>query len=265
MVNTKAGETAQEIYDDLYKPGHYKDLWFLWQGKPLLICDPKEASPELVKFFTLRKAHWPFTLVNTHNAWHWESTYPQVFSYDSDPAQPEQVNVAVAQNLRASDGKVTNMSEGNARGRSFHDGKKDTSPGAVNQGYNFAGTMAACPRTGSAVRDGDRVERVDRRQVQPPRLAGRVRGSVRPGIQPRHRAGRRTPQRQLLLPVGCECPPLQGLPGPAPSLGGPIDRRGMRVRAVAGGWSGVHGSRLRQRPSRLWTRRPALHQLERPQ
>jgi len=138
MVNTKAGETAKEIYDDLYKPGHYKDLWFFWQGKPLLICDPNEAGPELVKFFTLRKAHWPFTLVNTHNAWHWESTYPQVFSYDSDPAQPEQVNVAVAQNLRASDGKVTNMSEGNARGRSFHEGKKDTSPGAVNQGYNFA-------------------------------------------------------------------------------------------------------------------------------
>jgi hypothetical protein len=138
MVNTKAGEGAQEIYNDLYKPGRYRDLWFRWQGKPLLICDPKEASPELAEFFTLRKAHWPFTLVNTHNEWHWESTYPQVFSYDADPARPEQVNVAVAQNLRDSDGRVTNMSEGNARGRSFHAGKIDTSPGAVNQGYNFA-------------------------------------------------------------------------------------------------------------------------------
>lgn len=138
MVNTKAGETAQELYNDLYKPTHYPELWFRWQGKPLLICDPKEASPEVAKFFTLRKAHWPFTLVNTHNEWHWEATYPQVFSYDRDLAHPEQVNVAVAQNLRASDGKVTNMSQGNARGRSFHDGKKDLSPGAVNHGYNFA-------------------------------------------------------------------------------------------------------------------------------
>ena len=137
MVNTRAGESAQEIYNDLYKPSLYKDLWFQWQGKPLLICDPAEAIPELKEFFTLRKAHWPFTLVNTHNEWHWESTYPQVYSYDADAAQPEEVNVAVAQNLRASDGKVTNMSEGNARGRSFHDGKKDVSPGAVNQGYNF--------------------------------------------------------------------------------------------------------------------------------
>lgn len=137
MVNTLAGETAQEIYRDLYKPGLYKDLWFRWQGKPLMICDPKEANDELRAFFTLRKAHWPFTLVNTHNEWHWESTYPQVYSYDQDPSKPEEVNVAVAQNLRASDGVVTNMSEGNARGRSFHDGGKDSSPGAVNQGYNF--------------------------------------------------------------------------------------------------------------------------------
>jgi hypothetical protein len=137
MVNTKAGETAQEVFTDLYQPGLYKDLWFAWQGKPLLICDPKEASPEIKAFFTLRTAHWPFELVNTHNEWHWESTYPQVYSYDTDPARAEQVNVAVAQNLRARDGKVTNMSDGDARGRSFHGGKEDTTAGAVNAGYNF--------------------------------------------------------------------------------------------------------------------------------
>jgi len=138
MVNTKAGETAQELYRDFYQPGRFPELWFRWQGKPLLICDPKEASPEVARFFTLRKAHWPFTLVNTHNAWHWEATFPQVFSYDQDPAVAEQVNVSVAQNLRVADGKVTNMSDGNARGRSFHNGKQNLSPGAVNHGYNFA-------------------------------------------------------------------------------------------------------------------------------
>lgn len=137
MVNTEAGKTAQRIYDDLYRPGRYRDLWFLWQGKPLLICDPAEASPELRAFFTLRRAHWPFTMVNTQNAWHWEATYPQPYGYTDDPLKPEQVNVSVAQNLRASDGQVTNMSNGDARGRSFHDGKTDVAPGAVNQGLNF--------------------------------------------------------------------------------------------------------------------------------
>lgn len=138
MVNTQAGKTADQLYHDLYQPGRFRDLWFIWKGKPLLICDPGDASPAVKEFFTLRAAHWPFTLVNTQNAWHWESTYPQPYGYTDDPAVPEEVNVAVAQNLRASDGRVTNMSFGDARGRSFHDGREDRSPGAVNQGYNFA-------------------------------------------------------------------------------------------------------------------------------
>jgi hypothetical protein len=136
MVNTRAAETAQEIYEDLYKPGLYPELWFRWQGKPLMICDPNEAGKEVRDFFTLRKAHWPFTQVNTQNAWHWEAAYPQVYGYTDDPSKPEQVNVSVAQNLRRSDGKVTDMSLGDARGRSFHDGRLDTAPGSVNWGYN---------------------------------------------------------------------------------------------------------------------------------
>ena len=138
MVNSQAGKTADQLYHDLYQPGRFRDLWFIWKGKPLLICDSGDASPQVKEFFMLRAAHWPFTLVNTQNAWHWESTYPQPYGYTDDPAVPEEVNVAVAQNLRASDGRVTNMSLGDARGRSFHDGREDRSPGAVNQGYNFA-------------------------------------------------------------------------------------------------------------------------------
>ncbi len=137
MVNTEAGKTAAQIYNELYKPGQYRELWFHWQGKPLLICDPAEASPELRQFFTLRRAHWPFTMVNTPNAWHWEATYPQPYGYTDDPKKPEQVNVSVAQNLAQADGTVAMMSSGNARGRSFHDGKQDTSPGAINWGGNF--------------------------------------------------------------------------------------------------------------------------------
>jgi hypothetical protein len=137
MVNTKAGETANEIYRALYQPGLYRDLWFHWQGKPLMICDPNEASDALKSFFTLRAAHWPSSLTNTLNAWHWEATYPQPYGYTDDPNHAEQVNVSVAQNLRVADGKVTNMSDGNARGRSFHDGQQNIASGSVDQGYNF--------------------------------------------------------------------------------------------------------------------------------
>jgi len=138
MVNTQAGKTARRIYDELYRPGLHADLWFRWQGKPLMICDPKEADADLKAFFTLRRAHWPFKIVNTPYAWHWEAAYPQVYGYTDDPQRPEQVNVAVAQNLRISDGLPTNMSAGNARGRSFHGGKQDTAAGAVDHGHNFA-------------------------------------------------------------------------------------------------------------------------------
>ena len=136
MVNTAPGATAQRLHDELYRPGLYAELWFRWQGRPLLLCDPESVTPELKKFFTLRRAHWPFTMVNTLNAWHWEATYPQPFGYTDDPNLPEQVNVSVAQNLRAKDGKVTNMSSGEARGRSFHDGAQDRKAGAVNLGLN---------------------------------------------------------------------------------------------------------------------------------
>lgn len=137
MVNTKAGETARELFRDLYEKNLHADLWFRWQGKPLLICDPKEA-PELAAFFTLRRAHWPFTMVNTPRAWHWEATYPQPFGFDDDPAQPEQVNVSVAQNLHAATGKVVNMSTRTGRGRSFHTGAQNIAADSVNHGHNFA-------------------------------------------------------------------------------------------------------------------------------
>lgn len=137
MVNTHAGETAAGIYRELYKENRYRDLWFIWQGKPLMLCDPAEADGDLKNFFTLRRAHWPFTMTNTPNAWHWEATYPQPYGYTDDPKKPEQVNVSVAQNLSAFTGQVANMNSGQARGRSFHDGQQNIAPGSVNFGGNF--------------------------------------------------------------------------------------------------------------------------------
>lgn len=136
MVNTEAGKTADRLYKELYEPGRFRDLWFAWDGKPLLICDPAAASPVVRNFFQLRRAHWPFRMVDTRNAWHWEAAHPQPVGYTTDPKTPEQVNVSVAQNLRVADRRVTNMSDGNARGRSFHAGFEDRSPGAVLHGHN---------------------------------------------------------------------------------------------------------------------------------
>lgn len=61
------------LYDRIYKPGLYKDLWFYWDGKPLLCynSDPsfdanghrkvKEYySQEIQDFFTLRNLWWGY-------------------------------------------------------------------------------------------------------------------------------------------------------------------------------------------------------------
>ena len=33
-----------ELYADLYKPGLYPDLWFRWEGKPLILADPQQIG-----------------------------------------------------------------------------------------------------------------------------------------------------------------------------------------------------------------------------
>jgi len=46
--------TVRQLYDDLYSKGLYRDLWFYWENKPLILADPKRVNPELLDFFTFR-------------------------------------------------------------------------------------------------------------------------------------------------------------------------------------------------------------------
>jgi hypothetical protein len=40
------GSTLRDLYDTLYAPGRYKDLWFRWEGKPLILADPSYADAD---------------------------------------------------------------------------------------------------------------------------------------------------------------------------------------------------------------------------
>ena len=55
-TNTKSGETVNEIYEDLYKPSLYPELWFRWEGKPFIIGAKEECTPEQQEFFHLPRA-----------------------------------------------------------------------------------------------------------------------------------------------------------------------------------------------------------------
>ncbi len=139
MLNTNASATAEKLWHEIYGTGKYNELLFQWEGKPLLIGDPDKITNATIKSnLTLRKAHWPFTMVNTKNSWHWEATYPQPYSWSESPDKPEQVNVSVAQNLSRATGKVANMSSGEARGRSFCKNQIVMKKLATDEGRNFA-------------------------------------------------------------------------------------------------------------------------------
>ncbi|HVK06734.1 MAG TPA: hypothetical protein VM490_24930 [Armatimonadaceae bacterium] len=40
---------VESLYDDLYGPGRHADLWFRWQGKPLIMADPAAIRPEALR------------------------------------------------------------------------------------------------------------------------------------------------------------------------------------------------------------------------
>ena len=50
LTNTAHDQVVQALYRDLYSKGLYKDLWFYWKGKPLVMANPEGLSEELRDF-----------------------------------------------------------------------------------------------------------------------------------------------------------------------------------------------------------------------
>ena len=127
-------KVVKELYENLYKPGLYPDLWFRWKGKPLILADPAKSPPETKDFFMFRKPE-PSYFVGPSgpNQWGWLEAYPQHVFYDENN-KPEQMVVGIGQN--AHDGRLSAFSVANTYGRSWHNGKKDERPGAVTLGLN---------------------------------------------------------------------------------------------------------------------------------
>ncbi len=129
---------VRQLYDNLYGPGLFADLWFTWKGKPLILADiDLVTDPAHKDFFTFRKpvpSYFPGP--DGPDQWGWLEIYPQHGFYDETGAI-EEVTVSVAQN--AVDHALTAMSDPRgAMGRSWHGGHKEPGANAVNHGYNFA-------------------------------------------------------------------------------------------------------------------------------
>lgn len=115
-------QTVQKLYDNLYSKNLYQDLWFEWNGKPLIFAKPDGFPSDLLNFFTIRES-WAWTqgqawYGNGRNKWPWIDNYPQGRGYNGE-GQLEQTCVSVAGH------PVTNI------GRSY-DGPSHHEPSQIN-------------------------------------------------------------------------------------------------------------------------------------
>ncbi len=112
--------SIEEIWRDLYSKGLYRDLWFNWKGKPLLLTGQQhgmlhvaQLPTEIQNFFTVRES-WAWDSLpwyrDGHDQWPWVAHTPQAVGWHEGPQRPEAVSVAVAQHPLS------------AIGRSFHNG-----------------------------------------------------------------------------------------------------------------------------------------------
>ncbi len=133
----------REIYLTIYRDTLYQDLWFYWEGKPLLMShfrkldrnDPLEA--EIYEFFTFRPGEPSYVSKREapNTRWGWLSVYPQAV-YQRKDGTPEQMTVGAAQNHSAEIG-LTAMNGLNVFGRTYTSKGYDTRENAKLYGANF--------------------------------------------------------------------------------------------------------------------------------
>ena len=97
MTNARSGEIINKLYDDIYAQQKYKDLWYLWEGKPLIFGQPTDVTlrADVKNFFNI-KYSWAWTdAKNQPNQWQWIDSYPQDYGW-SVSGVPDQLPVAAA-------------------------------------------------------------------------------------------------------------------------------------------------------------------------
>lgn len=155
----------KELYDRIYSKGLYQDLWFYWEGKPLLLGYPEElrrmeGGMEAYEFFSYRPINTSYNedqeLIKQsdvsnritfappagfrrYTQWKWISVYPQEKMYLRGTDKVEQMCVCVAQNWSDKQG-LTPMNAGDmVFGRGYTDKYGiNTSMEAAMAGLNFA-------------------------------------------------------------------------------------------------------------------------------
>ena len=140
LTNTNSGTTMQTIYKSVYlKHPEYESVWFKWDGKPMIVGIPDEATDEMREFFRIKSAQWPMG-EKVDDGFPWMEfdrllTDDAVYGIDG---RKEIVNVSLAQHNETYKLSAVSWYGSNDRSRSWHDGANDPAPDAYKYGYNFA-------------------------------------------------------------------------------------------------------------------------------
>lgn len=114
--------TVLTLFNSIYQIAYHSELWFMWEGKPLILANPQffQQRPDILNFFTFRNPQPDYFIGPTGaDQWGWLEVFPQHI-FRSSANVSEQMTVGVAQN--AIGNRLGAMSEVGSRGRSFHNG-----------------------------------------------------------------------------------------------------------------------------------------------
>ena len=140
----------RSVYQDLYKPGLYKDQWFMWDGKPLIMAYPESIPAkgvsefdtallqEIREFFTFRPPQPLYGGGATRpDHWGWLEKAPQNGYVKKPDGGYEMCTIGVGQNCN--DERIcTHFSDKGTYGRSYTDKDKHSklTEDSYKYGYN---------------------------------------------------------------------------------------------------------------------------------
>lgn len=144
-ANDNSKRAITRVYNDWFKTGVYKDLWFVWKGKPMIMGYPDNFNSsiaeekEIVDFFSWRPGQPDYVSGPTRsNQWGWLETQQHGYTKTASGSY-EEVPVGVAQNASEwSNGHCCAFARSNTFGRSYSKQKGfDPRSDAYLYGWNF--------------------------------------------------------------------------------------------------------------------------------
>ncbi|MBE0653969.1 MAG: hypothetical protein IH594_09235 [Bacteroidales bacterium] len=118
--------SLRQLYNDIYKPARYENLWFYWKGKPCIMAYPDNLTPsqedqEIKAFFSFRPGQPDYVNGPSRNDhWGWLENYPQNGYAPNPEGGFEQATAGVAQNAGPStNGHCSAFNLPGTFGRSF--------------------------------------------------------------------------------------------------------------------------------------------------